>query len=54
MLYPPQTNILETALRTAGKVAQVIFDHGLARVEPTADVERFIRQHAYEPRYRSV
>jgi malate dehydrogenase (oxaloacetate-decarboxylating)(NADP+) len=54
MLYPPQSNMLDTELRTAAKVAQVVFDRGLARVDKPADVERFVRQHAYKPAYPNL
>jgi malate dehydrogenase (oxaloacetate-decarboxylating)(NADP+) len=51
MLYPPQSNILDTELYTAAKVAEVVFDRGLARVDKPADLAKFIRQHAYTPTY---
>jgi malate dehydrogenase (oxaloacetate-decarboxylating)(NADP+) len=54
MLYPPQANMLETELYTAAKVAEVIFARGLARVAKPADVNRFIRSHAYKPEYPSL
>ena len=54
MLYPPQSNILETELHTAKRVATLVFDRGLARVEKPADIDRFIRQHAYQPKYRDL
>jgi malate dehydrogenase (oxaloacetate-decarboxylating)(NADP+) len=54
MLYPPQSSMLETELETAAKVAQNIFDRGLARVDRPSDVAAFIRQHAYRPEYRKL
>ena len=45
MLYPPQSNILETEIVTAARVLKVIFDNDLARVERPADLEAFIRSH---------
>jgi malate dehydrogenase (oxaloacetate-decarboxylating)(NADP+) len=54
MLYPPQSNMLETELRTATKIAQLVFERGLARVDSPADVERFVRKHAYVPTYRPL
>jgi malate dehydrogenase (oxaloacetate-decarboxylating)(NADP+) len=51
LLYPLQSNILETEITTATRVAQKIFDLGLARVEKPADVEAFIRAHVYSPDY---
>jgi malate dehydrogenase (oxaloacetate-decarboxylating)(NADP+) len=54
LVYPPVSGILETELRVAARVAQVIFDRGLARVERPADILDFIRAQAYQPRYRSL
>jgi malate dehydrogenase (oxaloacetate-decarboxylating)(NADP+) len=54
MLYPPQSNILESELQTASKVAAVVFERGLARVDQPADIAGFLRRHAYQPRYRDV
>jgi malate dehydrogenase (oxaloacetate-decarboxylating)(NADP+) len=54
MLYPPQSNILDTELRTAAKVAEVVFQRGLARVERPADIDKFIRQHTYTPTYTNL
>jgi malate dehydrogenase (oxaloacetate-decarboxylating)(NADP+) len=51
MLYPPQANLLDVELTTAGKVAELIFARGLARVDKPADANAFIRSHAYEPQY---
>jgi malate dehydrogenase (oxaloacetate-decarboxylating)(NADP+) len=54
MLYPPQANMLETELAIAAKVAANIFDRGLARASKPTDIDAFIRQHVYDPRYRSL
>jgi malate dehydrogenase (oxaloacetate-decarboxylating)(NADP+) len=54
MLYPPQSNMLDTELRTAAKIAEYVFDRGLARVDRPSDVERFVRQHAYTPAYHPL
>jgi malate dehydrogenase (oxaloacetate-decarboxylating)(NADP+) len=52
LLYPLQDNILETEIRTAAKVAKLIFDLGLARVsKPNGSYEDFIRKHVYHPSY---
>jgi malate dehydrogenase (oxaloacetate-decarboxylating)(NADP+) len=45
---------LETELYTATKVASLVFERGLARVDRPADVGRFIRQHAYQPTYKDL
>jgi malate dehydrogenase (oxaloacetate-decarboxylating)(NADP+) len=53
LLYPPQSNILETEIQTAVRVAKVVFESDLARVARPADYEAFIRSHVYKPEYRS-
>jgi malate dehydrogenase (oxaloacetate-decarboxylating)(NADP+) len=51
LLFPLQSNILETEIQTAARVAKVIFDSGLARVDRPPDMIRFISQHVYKPEY---
>lgn len=51
LLYPEQTDILETEIKTAARVAKLVFDSGLARVDRPQDMEAFIRQHVYKPEY---
>ncbi len=51
LMYPPQSNILETEIKTAARVAKLIFDLGLARVARPADMEALIRSHVYTPTY---
>jgi len=51
LLYPLQSNILETEIQTAARVAKLVFDSGLARVEKPADMVTFIRAHVYRPEY---
>lgn len=54
LLYPPQSNILETEIQTAARVARLVFDSGLARVERPADMVEFIRGQVYDPKYPSL
>jgi len=54
MLYPPQSNILEVEIQTAARVAKLVFDSGLARVERPTDVLAFIREHVYKPEYSAA
>jgi len=54
MLFPPQSNILETEIKTAVRVAKLVFDSNLAGVARPADCEAFIRSHVYKPEYRSL
>jgi malate dehydrogenase (oxaloacetate-decarboxylating)(NADP+) len=53
MLFPPQSNILEVEVQTAARVAKVVFDAGLARVDRPADIVAFIRKQVYKPEYRT-
>ena len=52
LLYPLQSNILETEIQTAARVAKLVFDSGLARVPRPADMVGFIREHVYKPEYK--
>jgi malate dehydrogenase (oxaloacetate-decarboxylating)(NADP+) len=52
LLYPLQSNILETEIQTAARVATLVFDSGLARVERPADMVVFIREQVYKPEYK--
>ncbi len=54
LLYPLQSNILEVEIQTAARVAKVVFDSGLARVDRPADMVAFIRQQVYKPEYRKI
>jgi malate dehydrogenase (oxaloacetate-decarboxylating)(NADP+) len=53
LLYPLQSNILETEIQTAARVAKVVFDSGLARVGQPEDLVSFIRRQVYEPKYKA-
>jgi malate dehydrogenase (oxaloacetate-decarboxylating)(NADP+) len=52
LLYPLQSNILETEVRTAARVAKLVFDSGLAQVGRPTDMVAFIREHVYTPEYK--
>jgi malate dehydrogenase (oxaloacetate-decarboxylating)(NADP+) len=52
MLFPPQSNILEVEIQTSARVAKLVFDAGLARVDRPADMVAFIRKHVYKPEYQ--
>jgi len=54
LLYPLQSNILETEIQTAARVAKLVFDAGLARVPRPTDMVAFIREHVYKPEYKST
>ncbi len=54
LLFPLQKDVLEAEVRTAGAVATVIFDRGLARVERPRDVDPWLRGLLYRPEYVPV
>ena len=54
LLYPTQDKMLEIEIKTAARVAKLVFDSGLARVERPKDYEEFIRKHVYKPEYNSL
>jgi len=54
LLYPLQSNILETEIQTAARVAKLTFDSGLARAERPGDMVAFIRGHVYKPEYPTL
>jgi len=54
LLYPLQSNILETEVQTAARVANLVFDSGLARVDRPTDMVAFIREHVYTPEYKEA
>jgi malate dehydrogenase (oxaloacetate-decarboxylating)(NADP+) len=54
MLFPPQSAILEVEVQTAARVAKLVFDADLARVDRPANMEAFIRQHLYKPEYQTI
>ena len=51
MLFPKQANILEVEITTATRVAEFIFDGGLAGVERPKDVRAWIEGLTYKPEY---
>jgi malate dehydrogenase (oxaloacetate-decarboxylating)(NADP+) len=54
MLFPPQSNILDTEVYTAERVAELVFEHGLARVDPPNDISDWIRAMLYKPKYTDI
>jgi malate dehydrogenase (oxaloacetate-decarboxylating)(NADP+) len=51
MLFPSQANILETEVTTATRVAEFMFDKGLAQVERPRDIRAWIESQLYQPHY---
>ncbi len=52
LIYPPMSNIHDASVEVAIRVAELIFDRGLARVERPADIASFVRSKVYSPAYR--
>lgn len=51
LVYPPVSDILDASLRTAARIAEYIFDNGLAGIDRPADIAAHIRGLAYRPVY---
>jgi malate dehydrogenase (oxaloacetate-decarboxylating)(NADP+) len=51
LLYPPVSHILETEIEAAMRVAEALFDRGLAGVEKPADVRKFVESQLYKPEF---
>ncbi len=51
MLFPSQTNILETEITTATRVAEFMLDKGLAQVERPSDLRAWVEGQLYKPQY---
>ena len=54
LLYPPQSNILETEVITAERVAEIVFDRDLAGVKRPKNVRAFLESRLYKPEYASL
>jgi malate dehydrogenase (oxaloacetate-decarboxylating)(NADP+) len=54
MLYPSQQNILETEVTTAVRIAEHMFDQGLAQVQRPKDIRSWIESHLYSPQYQTL
>ena len=51
MLFPSQADILETEVTTATRVAEFMFDNGLAQAERPRDIRAWIEGQLYKPQY---
>ena len=49
LLYPPQSQVLETEVKAAERVAGIIFAHGLAGVGRPDNLRTFIQSRLYRP-----
>ncbi|SEE75785.1 malate dehydrogenase (oxaloacetate-decarboxylating)(NADP+) [Rhizobiales bacterium GAS191] len=51
MLFPSQADILETEVTTATRVAEFMFEKGLAQVKRPRDIRAWIEGQLYKPQY---
>jgi malate dehydrogenase (oxaloacetate-decarboxylating)(NADP+) len=51
LIYPPQSQIYAASLQAATRIAEHIFDRGLARVARPKDVAELIQSRVYRPVY---
>ena len=51
MLFPPQSEIVEIEVKAAARVAEFMFDNGLATVERPCDVRSWLEGQLYHPQY---
>jgi malate dehydrogenase (oxaloacetate-decarboxylating)(NADP+) len=54
MLYPPQSGIFEIEVRTAERVAALVFERGLARVKQPKQIGPWLRAMLYRAEYPAV
>jgi malate dehydrogenase (oxaloacetate-decarboxylating)(NADP+) len=52
LIYPSQSKILAASLHVAVKIAEYVFDQGLARADRPDNIEEHIRALAYRAEYR--
>ena len=52
LIYPHVNDILKVSVNVAEKVAEYIFNNGLAGIERPADIRKFIESKMYTPVYR--
>ncbi len=50
-IYPPLESVRDVSFAIAVAVAQIVWDRGLTDLERPLDLESFVREHVYEPRY---
>jgi malate dehydrogenase (oxaloacetate-decarboxylating)(NADP+) len=54
LIYPSQTKIFSASLHVAARVAEYVFDHGIAGAARPADIGQWIRGKAFAPTYRPI
>jgi malate dehydrogenase (oxaloacetate-decarboxylating)(NADP+) len=56
LLFPPQSDILETEVQTAEHVAAVVFERNLARTNPppNKDIHSWLQTMLFKPEYTTL
>ena len=54
LIYPPQSKIFDASMHVAERVADYIFEHGLARVPRPADLGAHLRERAFRAEYGAI
>lgn len=54
LIYPPMSKIFEASVRTAVRIAELIYERGLAGAPRPKGVEAHVRSLVFEPEYRSL
>ena len=54
LVYPPQSDIMQTEIATALRVIEVIFNRDLAGVDRPEDLRAFLESQLYKPEYREL
>lgn len=54
MLFPPQNDILEVEIKIGERIANIIFNAGLAQVERPKDISSWLRAMLYKPEYKTL
>lgn len=54
LIYPPQKEILPVSLKVAAKIAQYIFENGLATIEQPYDIATYVESMSYHPNYPAI
>ena len=54
MLFPSQADILQIELTTATRVAEFMFEQGLAQVARPRDIRTWIEGQVYKPQYQAL
>jgi len=51
MLFPPQSDIVKVEVEAAARVAEFMFENGLATLERPADIRNWVEEQLYHPNY---